>query len=75
MHDLLDLQPLNFMNLSSPIITSSMDSAKPIIYSALWGWSKVDIISAPVATAKRSIPSKSACSITIMPLSANNYSG
>jgi len=35
----------------------------------------VDKISAPVDLANLSIPSKSACSITKIPLSANNYSG
>jgi hypothetical protein len=71
----LDLHPWNLINLSSPIITSSILSHNPRTYSDLSGASKVETISDPVTAASLSIPSKSACSMTIIPLSANNYSG
>lgn len=74
-HASLDLHPLNRMTLSSPNIISEMLEAKPRTSSALSGLLKVDKISAPVDLANLSIPSKSACSMTRTPLSANNYSG
>jgi hypothetical protein len=74
-HASLDLHPLNLINLSSPMINSSILSHKPRTYSDLSGASKVETISDPVTAASLSIPSKSACSITMTPLSANNYSG
>ena len=69
------LHPENFMTLSSPIIISSIKSQWPSTYGPLSGASKVDNISAPVAAAILSIPSKSACSMTVIFWSANNYSG
>jgi len=63
------------INLSSPIIISSILAQNPNISSLLSGASKVERISAPNDNANLSTPSKSACSITVTPLSANNYSG
>ena len=54
---------------------SSILSANPIISSALSGESKVDNISAPKDKESLSTPSKSACSITVIPFSAKSYSG
>ena len=60
------LHPENLITLSSPIIISSIKSQWPRTYSLLSGASNVDKISAPVAAAILSIPSKSACSITVI---------
>ena len=54
---------------------SSIKSHFPKTLSDLSGLLNVDKISAPVAALSLSIPSKSACSITKIPFSANNYSG
>mmetsp|Transcript_6658 Transcript_6658/g.27146 ORF Transcript_6658/g.27146 Transcript_6658/m.27146 type:complete len:219 (+) Transcript_6658:93-749(+) len=67
------LTPPKRISLSSPIMISSISSHSPSLTSS--GWSKVEVISPPVTSASRSMPSKSACSIDMMPLSAKISSG
>ena len=62
--------PEKWINLSSQIIISSISLQCPSLTDS--GLSKVDAISPPVTKARRSIPSKSACSIARIPASANN---
>jgi len=69
------LQPENLITLSSPIKISSIESHVPRTSSLLSGLSKVDTISAPRAAEILYIPSKSACSITMIPFSTSNCSG
>lgn len=69
------LQPENLMTLSYPIRIYSMESQVPSTSSALSGLSKVDTISAPSAADILSIPSKSACSMTMIPFSTRSCSG
>uniref|UniRef100_A0A6B0V1C8 Putative secreted protein n=1 Tax=Ixodes ricinus TaxID=34613 RepID=A0A6B0V1C8_IXORI len=65
--------PENLSSLSSPIITSSIRSHVPSRTSS--GLANVDTISPPVTRARRSMPSKSACSMAMTPASANSCSG
>mmetsp|Transcript_13390 Transcript_13390/g.29045 ORF Transcript_13390/g.29045 Transcript_13390/m.29045 type:complete len:226 (+) Transcript_13390:111-788(+) len=65
--------PENRSTVCSPIITSSTFSHFPS--STLPGSSNVDTIDVPVTSANRSTPSKSACSIAMMPLLEKNCSG
>jgi len=65
--------PENLIILSSPIIISEMLAHYPRV--AGFGASKVERISAPRTAESLSIPSKSACSITITPASARSCSG
>mmetsp|Transcript_115709 Transcript_115709/g.248616 ORF Transcript_115709/g.248616 Transcript_115709/m.248616 type:complete len:225 (+) Transcript_115709:172-846(+) len=67
------LQPEKRMRLSSPTVISSMSSHSPRRTNS--GLSKVDAISPPVTAARRSMPSKSACSILTTPASVNICSG
>lgn len=53
------------MRRSSPIIISSISLQLPSLTSL--GLSKVDTISPPSTSARRSMPSKSACSMAITP--------
>lgn len=64
--------PLNGIDFS-PIMTSSIRSHCPSF--TFPGLSKVETISPPVTRAKRSTPSKSACSMAMIPASANSCSG
>mmetsp|Transcript_1993 Transcript_1993/g.2880 ORF Transcript_1993/g.2880 Transcript_1993/m.2880 type:complete len:225 (+) Transcript_1993:163-837(+) len=68
-----DLHSPNLIRRSSPIITSSISPHVPRVTRS--GWSKVEAISAPRTAARRSMPSKSACSMAITPASANICSG
>lgn len=61
------------LTLSSPIIISSMVSHRPNLTKL--GLSKVLAISPPLTSANRSTPSKSACSMHMMPASAKRDSG
>mmetsp|Transcript_2277 Transcript_2277/g.8764 ORF Transcript_2277/g.8764 Transcript_2277/m.8764 type:complete len:235 (+) Transcript_2277:1530-2234(+) len=65
--------PLNLISLSSPIMISSTKSHVPNTLPA--GSSKVEQISPPVTSARRSTPSKSACSMDVTPLLINTCSG
>mmetsp|Transcript_16647 Transcript_16647/g.42504 ORF Transcript_16647/g.42504 Transcript_16647/m.42504 type:complete len:224 (+) Transcript_16647:409-1080(+) len=66
-------QPPKRMSLSSPIMISSMVSACPSVTSS--GVSKVETMSPRVTCASCAMPSKSACSITMMPASTSLCSG
>nr|GLL18414.1 hypothetical protein Itr_chr01CG23360 [Ipomoea trifida] len=65
--------PEKWISLSSPIMISSISLQCPSLTDS--GLSKVDAISPPVTKARRSIPSKSACSIARIPASAKSSSG
>mmetsp|Transcript_14673 Transcript_14673/g.37231 ORF Transcript_14673/g.37231 Transcript_14673/m.37231 type:complete len:225 (+) Transcript_14673:185-859(+) len=65
--------PLNLISVSSPIMISSTSLHDPS--DTFLGSSKVEAMSPPVTSARRSMPSKSACSIAITPASANSSSG
>mmetsp|Transcript_17157 Transcript_17157/g.52779 ORF Transcript_17157/g.52779 Transcript_17157/m.52779 type:complete len:222 (-) Transcript_17157:1071-1736(-) len=68
-----DAQPLKRMSLSSPIMISSMRSQVPSV--ARSGRSNVEQMSAPNTAARRSTPSKSACSMAMTPHFAKISSG
>mmetsp|Transcript_13009 Transcript_13009/g.55492 ORF Transcript_13009/g.55492 Transcript_13009/m.55492 type:complete len:223 (+) Transcript_13009:203-871(+) len=65
--------PLNLMSLSSPIMISSTRSHVPRTFPD--ASSNVEQISPPVTSARRSTPSKSACSMDVTPLFINTCSG
>ena len=62
-----------YAQLSAPTMISSMSLHSPSVERS--GLSKVEAISPPVTAARRSIPSKSACSIETTPASVNILSG
>mmetsp|Transcript_9878 Transcript_9878/g.17200 ORF Transcript_9878/g.17200 Transcript_9878/m.17200 type:complete len:238 (+) Transcript_9878:788-1501(+) len=65
--------PEKRMSLSSPMMTSSMSLQCPSFVFP--GSSNVEAISAPRTAARRSMPSKSACSMAMTPWSAKYCSG
>mmetsp|Transcript_32759 Transcript_32759/g.80704 ORF Transcript_32759/g.80704 Transcript_32759/m.80704 type:complete len:225 (-) Transcript_32759:984-1658(-) len=65
--------PLNLISLSSPIMISCTSSHVPSTLPV--GSSKVEQISPPVTSARRSTPSKSACSMDATPWLDSSCSG
>mmetsp|Transcript_10039 Transcript_10039/g.25055 ORF Transcript_10039/g.25055 Transcript_10039/m.25055 type:complete len:270 (-) Transcript_10039:903-1712(-) len=65
--------PENLIIRSSPIMNSEMSLHVPSCTFS--GWSNVETISAPSTRDSRSMPSKSACSMAMIPFSVKNCSG
>mmetsp|Transcript_21209 Transcript_21209/g.63834 ORF Transcript_21209/g.63834 Transcript_21209/m.63834 type:complete len:261 (-) Transcript_21209:1028-1810(-) len=65
--------PEKWMRRSSPMVISSISLHSPSLVCS--GWSNVLVMSPPVTRARRSMPSKSACSMAMTPASAKISSG